>query len=152
MARARTLPAEASIAPPGRRAMIREVSGAMGKIKVLAGDFTGDGSYSGGRITLRPRERPSPAHRMVVRDFFQSIDVAAQHNVVNLGGAVGWGAAGGLLAGPLGLLAGAVLGGRGRDVVFVAVLKDGRRLLAQTDSRTYTQLRADVFPDAPSQA
>lgn len=117
----------------------------MGKIKVLAGDFTGDGRYSDGRITLRPREQPSPAHRMVVRDFFESIDVAAQHNVVKFGGAVGWGAAGALLAGPLGLLAGAVLGGRGRDVVFVAVLKDGRKLLAQTDSTTYTRLRADVF-------
>lgn len=117
----------------------------MGKIKVLAGDFTGDGSYSGGRITLRPKDRPSPAHRMAVRDFFASIDVAAQHNVVKVGGAVGWGAAGALLAGPLGLLAGAVLGGRGRDVVFVAILKDGRKLLAQTDAKTYTQLRADIF-------
>jgi hypothetical protein len=118
----------------------------MGKIKVLAGDFTGDGKYSDGRITLRPREQPSPAHRMVVRDFFASVDVAAQHNVVKVGAAVGWGAAGALVAGPLGLLAGAVLGGRGRDVVFVAVLKDGRKFLAQTDSKTYTQLRADVFP------
>jgi hypothetical protein len=126
--------------------MIRiAASGGMGKIKVLAGDFTGDGSYSGGRITLRPRDRPSPAHRMVVRDFFESVEVAAQHNVVKVGGAVGWGAAGALLAGPLGLLAGAVLGGRGRDVVFVAVLKDGRRFLAQTDAKTYTQLRAEVF-------
>ena len=118
----------------------------MGKIKVLAGDFTGDGRYADGRITLRPREQPSPAHRMVVRDFFASVDVAAQHNVVKVGAAVGWGAAGALVAGPLGLLAGAVLGGRGRDVVFVAVLKDGRRFLAQTDSKTYTQLRADLFP------
>src|SRR3990172_10239073 len=58
------------------------VSGAMGKIKVLAGDFTGDGRYADGRITLRPTEQPSPAHRMVVRDFFASVDVAAQHNVV----------------------------------------------------------------------
>lgn len=117
----------------------------MGKIKVLAGDFTGEGSYSEGRITLRPKDCPSPAHRMVVRDFFASVDVAAQHNVVKVGGAVGWGAAGALLAGPLGLLAGAVLGGRGRDVVFVAVLRDGRKLLAQTDAKTYTQLRAQIF-------
>jgi hypothetical protein len=117
----------------------------MAKIKVLAGDFTGDGKYSAGRITLRPREHPSPAHRMVVHDFFESIEVAAQHNAVDFGGAVGWGAAGALLAGPLGLLAGAVLGGRGRDVVFVAVLKDGRKLLGQTDSKTYMQLRSDVF-------
>jgi len=118
----------------------------MGKIKVLAGDFTGNGTYSAGRVTLRPKDRPSPAHRMKVRDFFDSVEVAAQHNAVKVGGAVGWGAAGALVAGPIGLLAGAVLGGRGRDVVFVAVLKDGRRFLGQTDARTYTRLRADVFP------
>ncbi len=117
----------------------------MGKIKVLAGDFTGDGRFEGGRITLRPREKPSPAHRMKVSDFFSSVEVASQHDVVKLGGAVGWGAAGALIAGPIGMLAGALLGGRGRDVVFVAELKDGRRFLGQTDSKTYGQLRAAVF-------
>jgi len=105
----------------------------MGKIKVLAGDFTGDGTYADGRITLRPKEKPSPAHRMKVREFFESVEVAAQHNAVKVGGALGWGAAG------------ALLGGRGRDVVFVGTLKDGRKLLARTDAATYTALRADLM-------
>jgi len=116
----------------------------MSKIKVLAGDFTGDGSYAKGRITLRPKDAPTPAHRMKVTDFFESIEIAAQHDHVKVGGAVGWGAAGAILAGPAGLLAGAFLGGRGRQVVFVAVLKDGRRFLGQTDSKTYTALKSNV--------
>lgn len=117
----------------------------MGKIKVLAGDFTGDGRYGDGRITLRPADAPSPAHRMVVRDFFESIELAAQHSAVKVGGAVGWGAAGAILAGPVGLLAGAVLGGRGRKVVFLAVLKDGRRFLGETDSATFAGLKAALL-------
>jgi hypothetical protein len=117
----------------------------MGKIKVLAGDFTGDGTYAGGRITLRPKVKPSPAHRMKVREFFDSVEVAAQHNAVKVGGALGWGAAGALLAGPLGLFTGALLGGRGRDVVFVGTLKDGRQLLARTDAATFTAIRADLM-------
>jgi hypothetical protein len=117
----------------------------MGKIKVLAGDFVGDGSYADGRITLRPREQPSPAHRMNASEFLDSVEIASQHDKLALGGAVGWGAAGGLLAGPMGLLAGALLGGRGKEVVFVAVLKDGRRFLAKTDSKTYAALKSTVF-------
>ena len=117
----------------------------MGKIKVLAGDFTGDGSYADGRITLRPKESPSPAHRMKVQEFLQSVEIAAQHNAVKVGGAVGWGAAGAILAGPVGLLAGAMLGGRGKEVVFVAVLKDGRKFLGQTDSKTFAALKAALF-------
>ncbi|HET9599106.1 MAG TPA: hypothetical protein VFP65_26270 [Anaeromyxobacteraceae bacterium] len=117
----------------------------MGAIKVLAGDFVGDGRFADGKVTLRPREAPSPAHRMVVRDFFQSIEIASQHDVVRLGGAVGWGAAGAVLAGPVGLLAGALLGGRGKKVTFLAELKDGRRVLAQTDARTFADLRAALL-------
>ena len=116
----------------------------MGKIKVLAGDFTGEGRYAEGRITLRPKEQPSPAHRMTVADFFASIEIAAQHDKVRVAGALGWGAAGAILAGPAGLLAGAFLGGRGKQVVFTAVLKDGRKLLAQTDSHTYADLKSHV--------
>jgi hypothetical protein len=82
---------------------------------------------------------------MKAEEFFESIEIAAQHNSVKVGGAVGWGAAGAVLAGPFGLLAGAVLGGRGKQVVFVAVLKDGRRFLGQTDSKTFAALKTAVF-------
>ena len=50
----------------------------MGKIKVLAGDFSGDGSYADGRITLRPKERPSPAHRMQVEEFIESVEIVGR--------------------------------------------------------------------------
>ncbi len=116
----------------------------MGKITVVAGDFTGEGRYDDGRITLRPKQQPTPAHRMKVVDFFASIEIAAQRDVVRIGGAVGWGAAGAILAGPVGLLAGAVLGGRGKQVLFVAVLKDGRRFVGRTDSKTYAALRSNL--------
>ena len=117
----------------------------MGKIKVLAGDFEGEGRFASGRITLRPTGSPPPPHRMQVAEFFESIEIAAQHSSVKLGGAVGWGAAGAILAGPIGMLAGAVLGGRGKQVVFVAVLKDGRRFLGQTDSGTFAALKSALF-------
>lgn len=118
----------------------------MAKIKVLAGDFSkGDASYSFGMITLKTKEHSFLGENMKVKDTFEAVEIATEESAVKLGGAVGWGAAGALLAGPVGLLAGAVLGGRGKDVVFVAKLKDGRKFMGQTDSKTFTKLKAEVF-------
>jgi hypothetical protein len=73
------------------------------------------------------------------------VEPASEDNVKRLGGTIGWGAAGAVLLGPVGLLAGLLAGGRGKDVTFVAKFKDGRRLLATTDSKTFTKIRALVF-------
>lgn len=73
------------------------------------------------------------------------IDVASEESVKRLGGTVGWGVVGGALLGPVGMLAGLLAGGRKKEVTFVAVFKDGRRMLATTDSATYTKLSALLF-------
>ncbi|WP_286863278.1 MULTISPECIES: hypothetical protein [Pantoea] len=44
--------------------------------------------------------------------------------------------------GPLGLIAGAMLGGNRKDVTFIAELSEGRKFMATTDSKTYTELQA----------
>jgi len=43
------------------------------------------------------------------------------------------------------LLAGLLLGGNKKEITFVAKFKDGRKLLATTDSGTFTKLQAAVF-------
>ena len=62
-----------------------------------------------------------------------------------LGGTVGWGVVGATLLGPVGLLAGLLLGGKGKDVTFIMKLKDGRKLLGTVDGKTYTKLNALIF-------
>jgi hypothetical protein len=57
----------------------------------------------------------------------------------------GWGIVGAVLLGPVGLLAGLLAGGRGKDVTFVGVHKDGRKFFATTDSKTYTKISAALF-------
>lgn len=76
---------------------------------------------------------------------FETAEVASEDNVKRIGGTVGWGVAGAALLGPVGLLAGLILGGKGKDVTFVATLKDGRKMLATTDSKTFTKIQAAVF-------
>lgn len=58
----------------------------------------------------------------------------------SLGSALGWGVAGALVAGPVGLLAGLWLGGKEEEATFLATFKDGRKLLAITDGKTWSKI------------
>ena len=114
-------------------------------IKVHAGDFSkGEGVYSGVSLLLPTKENPK-SKETIHESELQEIDVASEETVKRVGGALGWGAVGAIALGPVGLLAGLLLGGKGKDVTFVAKFKDGRKLLATTDSKTFTKLKAVVF-------
>lgn len=75
----------------------------------------------------------------------KTVEIASEESVKRLGGTVGWGIVGATLLGPVGLLAGLLLGGKKQQVTFVAVFKDGKKFLGTTDSKTYTKLAAAAF-------
>ena len=117
----------------------------MAKVKVLAGDFLEeDGEYSWGSLTLKTKEH-SWIGETIPLNQLDTVDIATEESVKKLGGTVGWGAAGAVILGPVGLLAGLLLGGKKKEVTFVAKFKDGRKLMASTDSKTFTKLQAAVF-------
>lgn len=117
----------------------------MAKITVHAGDFRkGSGALHFGVLVLPSDKKPIAGETVMLKDL-EEVDVASEDSVKRVGGTVGWGAAGAIVLGPVGLLAGLLLGGRGKDVTFVAKFKDGRKLLATTDSKTFTQLKAAAF-------
>lgn len=117
----------------------------MAKIKVQAGDFLkGDCQYSFGSLVLRTEEHKFMGETISVTEL-EAVDIATEETVKKIGGTVGWGAAGAVILGPVGLLAGLLLGGKKKEVTFVAKFKDGRKLLATTDSKTFTKLQTAVF-------
>lgn len=117
----------------------------MAKITVHAGDFLkGEGQFSFGVLNLKTNEKKFMGENILLTEL-ESIEVASEENVKKIGGTIGWGAAGALALGPVGLLAGLLLGGKKKDVTFVALFKDGRKLLATTDSKSFTKLQAAVF-------
>ncbi len=75
----------------------------------------------------------------------EELETASEENVKRIRGTVGWGVAGAALLGPVGLLAGLLLGGKGKEVVIVCKLKDGRKFLAVVDLGTYQKIQAAMF-------
>lgn len=117
----------------------------MAKITVHAGDFLkGDSKFAFGSLHLKT-EKHSFAGEVISLDSLTEVEIASEESVKKIGGTIGWGAVGGLVLGPVGLLAGLLLGGKSKEVTFVARFKDGRKLLATTDSGTFKQLKAAVF-------
>lgn len=110
-------------------------------VKFLAGDFGEGKGYILGSGKVRI---PSGSMDFPMRAI-SSIDIATEENVRRVGGTVGWGIAGAALFGPAGLIAGTIVGGRGKEVTFVAQLSDGKRFLARTSSKAYEKLLAATF-------
>jgi len=117
----------------------------MANVKVHAGDFLeGDGEYNFGSLTLKTKEHNFLGETIPITEL-ETVEIATEESVKKLGGTIGWGAAGAVILGPVGLLAGLLLGGKKKQVTFTVKFKDGRKLLASTDSKTFTKLQAAVF-------
>ena len=71
-----------------------------------------------------------------------TVEPATEESVKRLGGTLGWGVAGGLLLGPVGLLAGLLAGGRHKEITFICVFQDGKKIVATADNKTYVKLLA----------
>ncbi|MTI95926.1 MAG: hypothetical protein FH749_10660 [Firmicutes bacterium] len=117
----------------------------MAKVRVHAGDFLkGSGEFGFGAFALRTAQHRFFGERIPASSI-EELEVVTERDVKKLSGTLGWGAIGGIAFGPVGLLGGLLIGGRRTQVTFVARFKDGRKLLASTDSKTYSKIRAACF-------
>lgn len=65
------------------------------------------------------------------------LEIVTEENKKRVLGTAGWGAAGAALLGPVGLLAGLLLGGKGKEITFACHFSDGKKILASTDQKTF---------------
>jgi hypothetical protein len=112
----------------------------MTKITVHGGDFKAGATQGSGTRFVVINQNNS--QETITPAMIQSIEVANEDSVKRIGGTVGWGAVGALALGPVGLLAGLLLGGKKKETTFVAELKDGRKIMATVESPVYIALRA----------
>ncbi len=113
----------------------------LGRIDVLAGDFKKgkESQFIGGKFLMKNEGRFF--RETITLSGLERVELATEENVVSIGGAAGWGLAGSLLLGPAGLLAGLLLGGRGKDTTFICVFKDGRKFLGTAASGVFAELQ-----------
>ncbi len=118
---------------------------ALGTFTVHAGDFKkcSDHQYVAGKLLMK-NEGKFLREDILVSEV-EELEVASEESVKRLGGTVGWGVVGAALLGPVGLLAGLLAGGRGKDVTFVCKLRDGRRFMATAPAKVYTAPSAALF-------
>ncbi|MDY7562268.1 hypothetical protein QN382_16255 [Pseudomonas sp. 10B1] len=125
----------------------------MAKIKVLAGDFLqGEGDYHSGLITVETSLHPWPGITIPISSV-KSLEIATTGSNKKLEDAISLGLAGALVLGPFGAAAGIILANEQTEITFWVTLKDGKKLLAATDDKTYrdisqTAKRPDYFVGA----
>lgn len=122
----------------------------MAILQIHAGDFNkGKGSITieKGICTITPAKGDTFFSKSYTISGVQieTLAIASEENVKKLEGTVGWGIAGAVLLGPVGLLAGLLLGGKNKEITFILKLIDGRKMLASTENATYTKLTALTF-------
>lgn len=116
-----------------------------GSIEVHAGDFKKGKHHQFVGNKLLMKRSGKFFRETILLGQLETVEAASEESVKRIGGIVGWGVAGGVLLGPVGLLAGLLAGGRGKDVTFVCKLKDGRKFMATASSKVFTELSAALF-------
>lgn len=120
----------------------------MGKIKTHAGSFQDmrKHRFEGNKFIYEGKGFWSPYFpKKIDSEEIANLEQIDEDNKVKVLGAAGWGLAGAAILGPVGALAGMLLGGRGKKVVFACTFKDGRKFLGETDMKTWTAMQAATF-------
>lgn len=113
----------------------------MSKIKVHAANFPYiEINATGGCVFVKTGAFQITGETIHASKFI-TIESASEESVKKVGGAIGWGVVGGVIAGPVGMLAGAILGGNKKEVTFVAEIEDGRKFMGTTDNKTFLGLQ-----------
>jgi len=114
----------------------------MAGFRIIKSDFPPGttGMFILGQVKLAWYEGWKTASFNLTKSNVERIEVITEENQKHLLGTLGLGLAGGLLLGPLGLLAGVLAGGRRKEVCFIIWLKDGRKILAAADTKAFQQI------------
>ena len=118
---------------------------AFGTFEVHAGDFKKGKEHQFMKDAIHMKSKKKFFREKIPVSQIEKIEVASEESVKRIGGAVGWGIAGAALLGPVGLLAGLLGGGQGKNITFVCKLKDGRKFLGTAKSKVYTEITAAHF-------
>jgi hypothetical protein len=103
-------------------------------VKVIGGDLAqGEWKYETGILW-------GAFDQIQMQGQVKSIALQTEESIKKLPEMAAWGLAGSMLLGPVGLLAGVLMGGNKKQVCALCELKDGRKFLATMDSKVFQEL------------
>ncbi|MBZ0189687.1 MAG: hypothetical protein K8F91_25805 [Candidatus Obscuribacterales bacterium] len=106
------------------------------KVKVLGGDLTeGEWEFSRGVLW-------GAFEHIELQGAIKKVQPQTEESVKKVSETLGWGLAGLVALGPVGALAGAVMGGNRKSVCALIELNDDRKFLAVMDSKIYQEILA----------
>jgi hypothetical protein len=113
------------------------------RLNVIAGDIPeGLWEYDNG-VLYKDRDIGKAATATFdLMGLLSNVSLQTEQSVKKLSGTLGWGLAGAVALGPIGMLAGLVMGGNRKEVCALCDLKDGRKFLATMDNKIFQQLLA----------
>lgn len=117
-----------------------------GEFKIHAGDFdtARRASFVSSSFHM-PKKGKITGSELYLPEQVKTLEMASEESVKRIGGTAGWGLVGATLLGPVGLLAGLLAGGRGKDVTFVIVFESDKKALCTADSKMYTKMQAAIM-------
>lgn len=123
----------------------------MATIKVVAGDLDkGTWQFVGifGACSMTRASTSKSLWKGETYDLktdVESVEQLTEEKVKQVAATAAWGVAGAVILGPLGAIGGMLVGGNKTEVAFVCNLKDGRKFMATTDSKTWQKIMAARF-------
>lgn len=117
----------------------------MGKVTIYGGDFAEQVIYFISHVLVIAG---GMGNEKIPSKQLKSVEVATENTVKKLSGSIGLGLAGGLLLGPVGMIAGALAGGNKKEITFVATFHDGRTFVATTDPKTFANIKAEAHDNS----
>jgi hypothetical protein len=124
----------------------------MARINIHGGDFAvgQSGTFAFGVLTMPPPGRPFfGACEKIPLNKVMRVEAVNKEMRHRTGAALGRGLAGVMISGPIGAIVGFTTTNHASDVTFEAEFEGGRRLLATTNTATYTKLLAAAFDYKP---
>ncbi len=126
-------------------------------MKVLAGDWKAESP-----IAIKKSFLGKPVALLIPKGVFSfetialgdvaTLEIVTEDNQASIAGKLGWGAAGLVVLGPLGLLAGVLGGGNKRDRVMALSTRDGRKALIKGHAKEAEMLIAAAYENSAKKA
>ncbi len=110
--------------------------------KIIAGDFSKDEVIKivAGKLAIVPKDGGLFSKVNFINNDIQNVEIITEENKKKFIGTAGWGLVGGLALGPLGLIAGILAGGNKKEFLIACELKNGKKLIAEVDSKIYKSM------------